>query len=330
LTRILVHDPAFRRIEPALPASARAAAFVLLDGDGKLRLEGREIAQGEAAPEAGWMSAEMFGGPVFRHWRSALLATPELKWVQSAAAGFDNPVFKELVAKGARLTTNTAQSVAMAEYVLWGVLDHFQRGPERRAAQAAHEWARLRYREISGSRWLIIGFGAIGQAIAERAASFGAHITGVRRSGGTHPAAEAIVPPDETPEQLPRADVVVLAVPLGPATESLVDERFLAAMQPGSVLVNVGRGGLVDEPALLAALDAGAPGHALLDVFREEPQPPASPFWNHPRVSLTGHASALGEGFTRRSDALFLENLDRYLNGRPLLQEARREDVLAD
>jgi glyoxylate/hydroxypyruvate reductase len=330
MTRILLHEPAFRRIEARLGPEAHGAEFLRVAAGGTVRLGEREIPRAEAQPEAGWMSPEMFGAPAFRDWTSLLLETPELKWVQSAAAGFDNPVFKQLVAKGARLTTNTAQSVSIAEYVLWGVLDHFQRGPERRTAQAARDWARLRYREIAGSRWLVIGFGAIGQAIAVRAAAFGARITGVRRSSGAHPAAEAIATPDRLPALLPEADVVVLAVPLSPATERLVDKAFLAAMKPRSVLVNIGRGDLIDEPALLEALDRGLPEHALLDVFHQEPLPPESPFWGHPRVGLTGHASALGDGFVRRSDEVFLENLRRYLGGRPLLNEARREDVLAE
>jgi len=330
MTRILVHEPALRRIQTRLGAEARGAEFLRLAAAGTIRLGDREVPRAEAQPEAGWMSPEMFGAPAFRDWTSLLLEAPELKWVQSAAAGFDNPVFKQLVAKGARLTTNTAQSVSIAEYVLWGVLDHLQRGPERRTAQRGHDWARLRYREIAGSRWLVIGFGAIGQAIAVRAAAFGARITGVRRSGGAHPAAEAIATPDRTLARLPEADVVVLAVPLSPTTERLVDKAFLAVMKPGSVLVNIGRGDLVDEAALLEALDRGLPEHALLDVFHHEPLPPESPFWDHPRVSLTGHASALGDGFVRRSDEVFLANLGRYLGGQPLLNEARREDVLAE
>jgi phosphoglycerate dehydrogenase-like enzyme len=330
MPRILLHEPAFRRIEARLPASASKAEFLLLDASGAVRLGDQVVPDAEAKPEAGWMSPEMFGAPAFRRWVQLLLEAPYLKWVQSAAAGFDNPVFKQLVAKGARLTTNTAQSVSIAEYVLWGVLDHLQRGPDRRQAQGERRWVRLPYREIAGSRWLIIGFGAIGQAVAVRAAAFGALVTGVRRSGGAHPAAQAIAPPDQTPALLPEADIVVLAVPLGPTTEGLVDAAFLAAMKPGSVLVNIGRGDLVDEPALIEALDRGVPAHALLDVFHAEPLPPESPFWAHPRVSLTGHASALGNGFTPRSDILFLENLDRYLTGRPLLQEAGREDVLAE
>jgi phosphoglycerate dehydrogenase-like enzyme len=257
----------------------------------------------------------------------ALLKSPSLKWMQSGAAGFDNPVFAQIVAKGTRLTTNHSQSVGMAEYVLATVLDHFQRGPERRGAQTAKEWARLPYREVMGSRWLIIGFGAIGQEVARRARAFGAHITGVRRTKVPHALADAMLAATDLLPALPDADVVVLSLPLMAETEALVNANFLAAMKPKSVLVNVGRGGLVDEAALLEGLDRGVPEHAILDVFRTEPLAAESPFWSHPRVTLTGHASAIGSGLTARTDALFVENLGRYVRGDTLLNEADPADV---
>jgi phosphoglycerate dehydrogenase-like enzyme len=123
------------------------------------------------------------------------------------------------------------------------------------------------------------------------------------------------------------ADVVVLSLPLTGETDALVNATFLAAMKPTSVLVNVGRGGLVDEAALLESLGRGVPEHAILDVFRTEPLPANSPFWNHPRVTLTGHASAIGSGLTARTDALFVENLGRYVRSEALLNEADPEDV---
>jgi phosphoglycerate dehydrogenase-like enzyme len=217
----------------------------------------------------------------------------------------------------------------MADYVLWGVLDHFQRGPERRAAQGAAEWTRVRFRELDGSRWLVVGFGAIGQGVGRRARAFGAHVTGVRRNPAPHPDADVIAAEADLPRLLEGADVVVLSLPLTPQTRHVVDAAFLRRMKPRSVIVNVGRGGLVDEAALLAALDLGVPEHAVLDVFETEPLPKESPFWGHPRVTLTPHASGISEGQAARNDALFLDNLARYLAGQPLVSEADPKDVLA-
>jgi phosphoglycerate dehydrogenase-like enzyme len=248
--------------------------------------------------------------------------------VQSATAGFDHPMFGQLVSKGVSLTTSHGQAVGMADYVLAGVLDHFQRGPERRAAQTAHVWWRESFREVEGTRWLVIGFGAIGQGVAKRARAFGAEVIGVRRNPAIHPLADRIVGLNVLAGELPDADVVVLSIPLSAATRHLANAGFFAAMKPGSVLVNVGRGGLVDEPALLAALDRGIPAHAVLDVFAIEPLPTESPFWDNPRVAVNGHASGLTGGQHLRNQALFLDNLARFAAGEPLLNLARPEDVL--
>jgi len=249
--------------------------------------------------------------------------------VQSSAAGFENTMFAQLVGKGARLTNNHSQAVGMSEYVLWGVLDYLQRGAQRRADQASHSWAPTPFTEISGSRWLVIGFGAIGQAVGRRARAFDAHVTGVRRTTGAQEHADAMATPDQIHDLLPSSDVVALTTPLNAQTTNLVDAAFLARMKPGSVLVNVGRGGLVDEPALLAALETDAPAHAVLDVFQTEPLPADSPFWDHPKVTLTPHSSAMGSGLAARSDALFVENLGRYLSGKPLLNEVAASEVTA-
>jgi phosphoglycerate dehydrogenase-like enzyme len=327
LARALIYEPSFRRLADRFP-SHPDLELLLMSPEGVISRDGAPLTPEEARPEIGWTNLDLFGSSAIRAYVGALLKSTDLKWVQSAAAGFDDPMFARLVAKGARLTTNHSQAVGMSEYVLAGVLDHFQRGPERRAAQAERHWARLPFREIAGSHWLVIGFGAIGEATARKAKAFGARITGVRRSAGAHEAADAMATPDRIFELLGTADVVVLSPPLSPATADMVDAAFLAAMKPDAVLVNVGRGGLVDEPALLAALDAGRPGFAILDVFRTEPLEAESRFWTHPRVSLTGHASALGSGLAARGDTLFLDNLGRYLAGQPLLNEARPEDVL--
>jgi phosphoglycerate dehydrogenase-like enzyme len=124
-------------------------------------------------------------------------------------------------------------------------------------------------------------------------------------------------------DELPRCDVVVLAAPATAETTGFVDERFLAAMAPDSVLVNVARGALIDEAALLAALERGRPAAAIIDVFATEPLPADSPFWDHPGVVLTPHSSAGGLARHGRVVDLFVENLERYRRGQPLLHEVR-------
>jgi phosphoglycerate dehydrogenase-like enzyme len=126
---------------------------------------------------------------------------------------------------------------------------------------------------------------------------------------------------------LPEADVVVLACALNDETRGMCDEAFFRAMKPGAVLINIGRGGLVDEDALRSGLDRDQPGHAVLDVFRTEPLPADSWFWDHPKVRVSAHTSNSGDGNAGRGDELFLENLRRYLAKEPLLNEADPREV---
>src|SRR6185436_10591794 len=123
------------------------------------------------------------------------MQSSDLKWVQSAGAGVDHPMFVKLAEKGVRLTTNHSQAVGMAEYVVGGVLSHFQSRGTQAADQAAHRWTKRYAREISGTRWLIIGFGAIGQAVAQRAKAFDAHVIGVRRQIEQSPFADEMATP---------------------------------------------------------------------------------------------------------------------------------------
>lgn len=326
--RLLIYEPSYRRLQSRIDAIAGVEPLVV-DAAGAVTLNGQPVSAEAVDAEAAWTNADVFFGPVARAFMVAMLKSPSLQWVQSGAAGFDNPVFGQIVQKGAVLTTSHGQAVGMADYVVWGVLDALQGGPARRAAQAAREWARQPFREIAGQRWLIVGFGAIGKGVADRARAFGAHITGVRRSQALDPSADRIAAQGDLPALLPEADVVVLACPLTAETRHLADAAFLRAMKAGSILVNVGRGGLVDEPALLAALDEGVPEHAVLDVFETEPLPTESPFWAHPRVTLTPHASGMSAGNAPRNDALFLDNLARFAAGQPLLHAADPKDVLA-
>ena len=326
--RLLIHERSYGRVRDAIDAGP-AIDLVLIDDAGELSLDGAPVTPEAAAPDIAWANVDTFLSGAARNFMAATLKSPNLKWVQSGAAGFDNPAFGKIVQKGARLTTSHGQAVGMADYVLWGVLDVLQNGAARRADQAAGVWKRSMFREVAGSRWTIIGFGAIGHGVAVRAKAFGAHITGVRRSGAADAAADRMASLADLPDLLPDTDVLVLCTPLTAETRHVAAAEAFGRMKPGSILVNVGRGGLVDEPALLAALDRGAPAHAVLDVFETEPLPADSPFWRHPKVTLTPHASGASTGNAARNDALFVENLRRYLAGEPLEHEATAAEVLA-
>jgi phosphoglycerate dehydrogenase-like enzyme len=325
---LLIYEPAWATVADRVGAIAPDLDVLVMDPAGAITLRGAPVGPEDANPEIAWADHRAFLGPAARQFFAAVLKSPVLAFVQSAAAGFDHPLFGQIVAKGARLGISHGQAVGIADYVLWGVLDHFQNGAGWRADQAARVWRPRSFREVNGTRWLIVGFGSIGQAVAARARAFGAAITGVRRDMTPDGLADTLAPLRDLPAHLPLADVVVLCAPLNAATRGLADAAFFAAMRPSSVLVNVGRGGLVDERALISALEAGAPAHAVLDVFQTEPLPAESPFWNHPRVSLTPHASGITGGQDIRNADLFLDNLRRYLAGEPLLNLADPRDVL--
>ena len=281
-----------------------------------------EFVSGDA--ETGWLSVDVLRKPD-TEFIDALLVSDALRWVQSAGAGYDTWHFQELLRRGVRLSTAHVNNVPIAEFVMREVMDRFQRADEWRAAAAEHRWEHHEWREVYGSTWLVVGVGAIGSAVAERARALGCTVIGVRRNpDGAEPVDEMIAP-DELASALPRVDVVVLTLPATDQTRNLVNDDFLAAMRPDSVLVNVARGSVVDEPALLRALDAGRPGFAVLDVVTEEPLPPDHPLWSHPKVVVTPHSSSGGHGRFGRGADLFAENLRRYRAGEPLLHEVTAE-----
>lgn len=311
---LLVYENAYRRMSEALGADV----VTRVQEDGTLR-RGDDTVEAEALRlDAAYAAPGMFGGGGAKGFFRTLLKSPTARWFHSGAAGLDDPVFPRIAAKGVVMTVNDAAAIGMAEYVLAEVLAQFQRIGERRRLQADREWKKLGFREIAGSTWAIIGLGAIGQAVAVRAKAFGATVIGVRSDPSKGGPADEVYGTDSLPHILPRADVVVIATPLTDSTRDMVNGEFLVTVKDGSVLVNVGRGAIVDEDALLVALGAGKLAHAVLDVFRTEPLPAESPLWAHPKISMTSHTSALGSGFLARSDALFIDNLRRFRAGESL------------
>ncbi len=312
---LLIYAPAYNRIRDRMPEGVTP---LLLHPDESLTLNGHKVAPEDARFDIAWASTDLYIKGPSRANFALLTAAKGLKWFQSGAAGFDHPIFAKVAATGTIMTRSDAQGIAIAEYVLARTLEAFHDAAGRAAKQAAHDWSRHEFRDVWGTRWLVIGYGAIGSQIGIRARAFGAHVTGVRRSPAASDPADAMITPDGILAALPDTDVVVIAAPHSGDTDKLVDAAFLAAMKERSVLVNIARGRLVDEPALLAALDAGKPEMAILDVFEKEPLPTDSPFWDHPRVLLSGHCAADSPMNIARGDEVFLGNLKRYLKGEPL------------
>ena len=318
--RILVSETILRDYGDHLRAAAPDATFVQLLPDGTVTDDG--------AADIVFISNDVFYGPI-KACMQIVLDTPKLAWLQSAAAGVEAPAFRAHLERGGRLTRAHVTAVPISEYVMQAVLACFQE-PERLAEQrASRVWQHVSFREVWRTTWLIVGLGSIGREVAQRARAFDAHVIGVRRTpDGTEPVDE-ILTPDRMLEAVGRADVVVIAAELNDGNRHLVDSNFLAAMCPGSCFVNVARGGLVDEAALLDALRRDAPSRAVLDVFETEPLPPDSVWWTHPKVIMSPHSSGGGNGRLVRAAEVFIENLRRYHDGRELLHEVRLADLPA-
>jgi phosphoglycerate dehydrogenase-like enzyme len=314
-----LHARTFARLRPRLKGLEAAVRFVTLDDAGKAHDAGTGTALDTLPPlDIAFGNSDAFYSPSVREFMTAILKSPEFDWFQSAAAGIENPGLMMIGQKARRYTTNHTQSESMAEWALWQALDFLREGPVHRTLQAQSKWQRVKAREIRGSRWLVFGYGSIGQSVGRRVSALGGEVTGVRRSPGPAEGAARIVAPDTLMAELPRADVVLLCPPHTPETENMANADFFAAMAPGALFMNLGRGALVDEAALVAALDAGRPAFAALDVTRTEPLPPDSPLWQHPRIVITPHDSSDTPGTVEGADDTFLANLSRYVAGEPM------------
>jgi phosphoglycerate dehydrogenase-like enzyme len=327
--RLLISETALSDYGDRLRSAGPPIEFLVMHGDASVTdPTGTVVAAAESGLDVAWASSDLFteGGPGVAFVRYATECST-LSWFHSPAAGTDNPRFRGMIERGVRVTNSHQQSVPIAEYVLRAVLDHLQGASHWRDAQARREWQWRRFREVEGTTWLIVGFGAIGAEVAKRARAFEAYTIGVRRSPAIDNAADEMIHPDQLLEHVPRADVIVLAAPATKETHHLVNADFLARVRQGAVLVNVGRGSLVDEAALLESLERGVPEAAVLDVTEVEPLPNDSSLWSHPRVTITPHNSSLGDRTPGRRADFFVTNLQRFANGEPLLSEVTIDQI---
>jgi phosphoglycerate dehydrogenase-like enzyme len=247
---------------------------------------------------------------------------PNLRLVQAFGAGIEWLVPAGLDDRGVALTNASGVAAdSIAEFVIARILEVSKDLRRLAEQQQAHVWRQRWATELMGRTMAVVSLGAIGRATARRARAFGMEVIGTRRSarvGDTDPDADELRPLSDLDAVLARADVVVLAAPATAETADLFDARRFAAMRPGSTFVNVSRGSMVDEAALLAALTSGHLGAAVIDVVKDEPAPPDHPFWDAPRMYLSPHCSASFDRYTDRLFALFEDNLRRLADGRPL------------
>lgn len=325
--QILMTKAASERVRGRIATLAPDAQIVTAVSADAYELDGQPIAVEEINPEVVWLSLDSYASGTLGQLFGRLMKTDAPRWTQIMAAGIDNPMFRSIMEKGVRISKSSAQATPIAEYVVSHALSLLTPIQAQADLQAKREWKSTPYREIAKTRWLMFGFGNIGHEIAKRIKPFGVELTVVRRNPAPDSLADRVIAMSEIADVLPQADVIVLACALNDDTRNMCDDAFFRAMKPGAVLINIGRGGLVDEEALKAGLDRDQPGHAVLDVFQTEPLPADSWFWDHPKVRVSAHTSNSGDGNLGRGDELFLENLGRYLAKQPLLNEADRSEV---
>ncbi len=252
-------------------------------------------------------------------------ANPRLRWVQTMAAGGGGQV------KSAGLTSEQLDRVAfstsagvhadpLAEFAAFGVLAGAKTLPRLLEQQSRREWSlRWTMGQISEQTALIVGLGSIGRATAVKLAALGMKVVGTSRRDEPVEGVDEIIRIEDLPNAIGDVDAVVVTLPGTAATEGLINRELFMAMKPGTTIVNVGRGTVIDEPALIEALANGQVGFAALDVFAEEPLATDSPLWASPRVLVSPHTAALDESEDRLIAELFARNAHRFLDGKPLL-----------
>ncbi len=295
----------------ALAARHGVEAVAVADGDSMRR----ELAHADALwAWPAFYDAELVAQLV-RH-------QPRLRWVQLPTMGYD-PVELHGVPAGVTVTTaGDAYAPTVAEHALTLLLALVRRLPEALRNAEQHRWDQsgaVGIGTLHGATVAVVGFGNIGREVAVRLRGFGARVVAVTRSGQPDPLADEVVAADRLHDALGRSDAVVLAVPLNAQTRHLVDARALAAMRPHTLLVNIARGGVVDQAALATALAEGMLGGAGLDVTDPEPLPPDDPLWTLPNALITPHVAGYGGDVApRRILALVERNLRAFIEGRPL------------
>jgi phosphoglycerate dehydrogenase-like enzyme len=258
------------------------------------------------------------------------VAAKKLRWIHSPAAAVHQLMYPELIKSSVALTNSTGiHGAVVAEHAIAVLLALAKRLPQAMQYKAKHQWSQdqlwhgsPRPREVADSTVLVMGMGSIGREFTARAKALGMKVLAVRENPTKGlSGADEVYSPEQIDELLPQADYVLLCAPVTPATTAIMNAARLSKMKPDAYLINVARGPLIEETALLEALQHRRIGGAALDVFNEEPLPPDSPFWSLDNLLITPHTAAVTERLWERHYRLIVDNMKRFLAGQPLLNE---------
>jgi phosphoglycerate dehydrogenase-like enzyme len=250
--------------------------------------------------------------------REVLFSADGPKWVANGGAGTDHFGMWDK----ARVTvTNTAgvASDMMAEYVMGGFLHFTLDVPGLQADKVARSWKARHMVPLKGKTLLIVGLGNTGRALALRAKAFGMQVLGVRARPAPMENVDEVAAASDLKKLVPRADFIAVCAPLTSQTKGLIDKSVMSAIRKDAILADVSRGGVIIQSDLLEALDTGRLAGAVLDVFETEPLPENNRLWGHPNVLISPHCSSVFEGWEEASFDLFLSNLDRWIEAKPLM-----------
>jgi glyoxylate/hydroxypyruvate reductase A len=254
------------------------------------------------------------------HFRDLPAVAPRLRWLQSTSAGIGQMV-KRVGLDRTDITFTTASGVharPLADFCLMAMLMFAKNYQWMERDKKAKRWERYCGEELTGKTLAIVGIGRVGQEVARHGKRMDMRVTGMRRSDAAVPDVDKLFDRAELHTMLREADFLVLAAPHTPETEGIIGEGELALLKPSAVLINIGRGALVDEDALIRALQEKRLAGAALDVLRDEPPPQDSPLWDMPNVIISPHSASTVTQENARITDIFCDNLRRYLGGQPL------------
>lgn len=321
-----------------LTARELGSAIQDIFGDeGYRHVTAQQIHDGTADADLCFISREVTGNstkqnilPDTQFFYDALRKSKSLKWIQVHSAGADRQIFLDLVAQGITVTTSSGASASLvAQSALTGLLSLARYFPQLAEAQKQHRWAPFFKTglppDLEGQTATIVGWGPIGQKLGAWLTMLGLNIVVVRQSASSRVEGARVVAFEDFTKVLPETDWLVLACPLTLQTTNLVDAQALSLMKSSAHLVNVSRGAVVDEPAMIHALKTDRLRGAYLDVFAVEPLVADSPLWDMPNVIVSPHTAGFSDGILKRMSQMFLQNLKHWQSGEPLFNVVKKD-----